>query len=114
VATWKRPRERSRGPDDDPDELIEVDLHGLTPAAALRRLEHTLHTARIQGLTWLRAITGRGLGNWTQQPILRQHVEDWLRSPKGARYGVADVQVERSSGGGSIRVQLRRPRGPAR
>jgi DNA-nicking Smr family endonuclease len=83
----------------------EVDLHGLRPEQALHRLEMGLHTARIQGLERLLVITGRGWGNRLQQPVLRRHVEDWLRQ-RGARFGVQGW--EETSRGGALLVELRR------
>lgn len=83
----------------------EVDLHGLPPERALRRLAQELHATRVRGETRLRVITGRGWGNLEQKPILRKRVESWLRGAEGARFGVSDVQV--TSKGGALDVRLR-------
>ena len=80
--------------------MDEVDLHGLTPDQALRRLAQELHSARVRGLGRLRVITGRGWGNARQEPILRQRVETWLRSPAAATFRVQ--RFERASKGGAL------------
>ncbi len=83
-----------------------VDLHGLSPDQALRRLSQALHSARVQGAPNLTVITGRGWGNRTQEPILRRRVEEWLRGPDGRRLGVKGMSV--GSQGGSLLVSLGR------
>ena len=50
--------------------MPELDLHGLTPAQALRRLKAELHTCRVRGDSALTVITGQGFGNKLQQPVL--------------------------------------------
>lgn len=93
-------------PEEEREELPvpEVDLHGLAPAAALRRLGRELHSARARRSAELLVITGQGLGNALQQPILRTKVETWLAGPEGRRLGVRDfVRVNR---GGALRVRL--------
>lgn len=92
--------------DDGEEELPvpEVDLHGLAPAAALRRLGRELHAARTRRHAELVVITGQGLGNALQQPILRTKVEAWLAGPEGRRLGVRGF--ERVHRGGALRVRL--------
>lgn len=91
-----------------------IDLHGHSPESALRLLGQELHSARVRGETEVLVITGRGIGNRSGQPILRGHVEEWLRGQGGERYGV--VRFTRSRDGGSLRVELTggRPRPTAR
>ena len=84
-----------------------VDLHGLAPDRALRRLEQALHAARVRGETRLHVITGRGWGNLAQKPVLRPRVEAWLRQ-HGGRFGVARVAVVMK--GGALDVDLASPR----
>ena len=92
-------------PIDDPhDESISVDLHGLSPDQALRRLTQALHAARVRGRSEIMVITGAGWGNPTQQPILRKRMEAWLRGPEGRSFGVRDVQVVHR--GGALAVRL--------
>jgi len=83
---------------------LAIDLHGLRPEAALARLERGLHTARAQGAAQALVITGRGMSNRTQTPVLRQKVEAWLAGPGGQRSGVRGF--ERTAKGGSLLVRL--------
>lgn len=87
----------------------EVDLHGLRPEAALRRVEQELHAARVRGHDRIRLITGRGWGNARQEPILRKRVEAWLRGPGGRRAGARGVEV--SCKGGALDVRIGRQGG---
>lgn len=82
----------------------EVDLHGLRPEDALRRLAQALHTGRVRGASEVLVITGRGIGNHAQKPVLRTRVESWLRGPDGTRLGVRGFQ--RTAQGGALLVQL--------
>jgi len=81
-----------------------VDLHGLYPDQALRRLAQALHTARVRGDDELLVITGRGMGNERGEPVLRRRVEAWLRGAPGRERGVVDVRV--TSKGGALQVRL--------
>lgn len=84
--------------------MTEIDLHGLAPEGALRRLAQELHAARVRGLGRVRVITGRGLGNRKRQPVLRGRVEAWLAGPDGRRLGVRSFR--RDSLGGALVVEL--------
>jgi len=94
------------GPWDEQEEPLvpEVDLHGKRPDEALRHLGRELHAARHRRLREVLVITGQGLGNRLQQPILRTKVEQWLSGPEGQRLGVQGF--ERESRGGALRVRL--------
>ena len=87
----------------------QVDLHGLRPEQALRRLEQELHTARLAGSGTLLVITGRGLGNRLQQPILRERVASWL-AEHGRRFGVRAWRE--ASRGGALELDLAAGRAP--
>jgi DNA-nicking Smr family endonuclease len=87
--------------------VLEIDLHGLAPDAALRRLAQGLHAARVRGEGEVLVITGRGWGNAAQKPILRGHVERWLDGQDGQRAGA--LGHERRNRGGALLVRLRRP-----
>ncbi len=93
------------------DESGSIDLHGLRPDQALRRLAQALHAARVRGLETLLVITGAGWGNPEHRPILRTRVEAWLRGPEGRTLGVKDLR--RVSKGGALEVRLQRG-GPGR
>ena len=84
--------------------MQKIDLHGHSPESALRYLGQELHAARVRGASEVLVVTGQGIGNRRGEPILRGHVEAWLRGPEGARYGVKSS--ERSRDGGSLRVRL--------
>ena len=84
--------------------MSEIDLHGNSPEAALRRLQQELHACRVRGLTEIRVITGRGWGNQRQEPILRGKVEAWLRGPEARALGVRSFR--RVSKGGALDVEL--------
>ncbi|MFT7485474.1 MAG: hypothetical protein ACI9F9_001324 [Candidatus Paceibacteria bacterium] len=90
-----------------PEPKMEVDLHGCRPEAALKRLERALHTSRVRRCPELLVITGRGLGNDSQKPILREKVEAWLRGPEGRRAGARSLQ--RTNKGGALLVRLASP-----
>ena len=90
-----------------PSPARRVDLHGLPPHQALRRLEQELHACRVRGEPELLAITGRGWGNLEQEPILRRKAEAWLRGPQGKALGVSHVTLEHK--GGALRIRLKTP-----
>lgn len=102
-------RASDRDEEDLPDEgdgplVPEVDLHGKRPEDALRHLARELHSARHRRLGRVLVITGQGLGNALQKPILRGKVEAWLLGPEGQRLGVQGF--ERTSRGGALLVRL--------
>lgn len=70
----------------------------------MRKLERGLHSARWARQGTVLVITGRGLGNATQVPVLRLRVENFLRTDARARYGVISFEV--TSGGGALLVKL--------
>lgn len=90
-----------------PEPKNELDLHGMRPEAALRQLSRALHTSRVRGFRQLLVITGRGLGNAAQEPILRQMVEEWLRGPDGQRAGARGFQ--RTNKGGALLLKVSPP-----
>ncbi len=102
-AAYPRSTAMPDRPRTDPPKTI--DLHGLGADAAVRAVEREVHSAHVQGLTELRIVTGRGLGNRLQVPVLRPAVEGWLRT-MGPHRGVLDFH--REPHGGALRVRLRR------
>lgn len=90
----------------------EIDLHGLPPQQALRRLGRELHACRLRRCTEVLVITGRGWGNLQQKPVLRPMVEAWLRGPDGQRLAVIGFQEH--SQGGALLVKLRSDRSEPR
>ena len=89
----------------------EIDLHGMRPADALKRLGLELHACRARRLARVLVIAGRGWGNRLQQPVLRPMVESWLLGPEGRRHGVLRFEVQGK--GGALLVSLRTGAGPA-
>jgi DNA-nicking Smr family endonuclease len=87
----------------DPD--VRIDLHGLAPHAALRRLAQELHACRVRRTARVLVITGVGWGNPQQRPVLRPKVEAWLNGPEGKRLGVLRFQITHK--GGALDVELR-------
>lgn len=87
---------------DDP--RSRVDLHGLRREDALRRVREVLTRARALGMPRVEIVTGRGLGNRAQEPVLRTAVEAWLRGAEARGFGV--VQVTRTHRGGALEVRL--------
>ena len=93
----------------------EVDLHGLRPEEALRRLERGLHAARVRGEPTLLVITGAGHGNRQGLPVLRTRVEAWLKTPEAQPAGRAELPARepRRGPGGRARARSRgSERGP--
>jgi DNA-nicking Smr family endonuclease len=101
-----RCRALDEGGDGDGPSVPSVDLHGLSPEAALARLALALHRARVQGHTSLDVITGRGIGNARMEPLLRTRVEAWLAGAEGRRHGARSVSLR--ARGGCLRVALER------
>lgn len=86
-------------------DAFEIDLHGLRPDAAMSRLRQGLHAARSSGAAEALVITGRGMGNRKQTPVLRGKVEAWLKSPAARPYGVGSFR--RVARGGALLIPLR-------
>lgn len=82
----------------------EVDLHGLRVELGLRRLRQAVHAARLRGPGRLIVITGRGMGNRQQEPILRRAVEAWPGGPEGRSHGVRGFRLRNR--GGALEVDL--------
>lgn len=80
----------------------EVDLHGLTEAQALKRVDMLLHTwARREGGFVLRIITGRGRHS-DGEAVLLHAVGDRLRDELGGWV----VEMARDAGGGGWLVRV--------
>jgi DNA-nicking Smr family endonuclease len=86
---------------------FQVDLHGFSRPEALRRLAQELHACRVRGARRLTVITGRGFGNRAQEPVLRDHLEAWLRGPEARGLGVKGF--DRTSRGGALEIALEPP-----
>lgn len=82
----------------------ELDLHGLRPEMALRKLQQALHSSRILGEPELLVICGRGWGNLEQKPVLRGHLEGWLGTESAQRAGVRGWHL--TAKGGALLLNL--------
>lgn len=106
----RRPRRRTEhaGPEEaqTPSGPVEIDLHGMPPEQALRRLSQGLHGCRQRRLPEALVITGQGRNNSTGRPVLRTRVEEWLAGDGGRRLGVRGFERDRH--GGALLVQLGR------
>lgn len=93
---------------------LEIDLHGMTRAEALRVLEAKLDRAIETGIRVVRVVHGRGLHS-EAGPVLRGAVRRWLETgriaPEVAAYRDAPPEL---GGRGATLVALRRRkrRGP--
>ena len=90
------------------NQLPQIDLHRQNWASAERALRRALHAARVRGESHLVVITGLGLGNAAQQPVLRGHVETWLHGAEARRLGV--LGFRRVNRGGALELSLVAPR----
>lgn len=57
----------------------EVDLHGLTLPEARAALRDYIDRARARDWTCVRVIHGKGLGSGERGPVIKPHVNAWLR-----------------------------------
>lgn len=57
----------------------ELDLHRLTATQALSELQNFIAQSRRRHLRCIRIIHGKGLGSKNQRPVLKGHVNQWLR-----------------------------------
>lgn len=85
-------------------EPATIDLHGRRPEDAMRFLSQGLHAERMRGAKEVLVVTGRGMGNRKQEPVLRTRVESWLRGGEGKRHGCKSF--ERVAQGGALLVRL--------
>lgn len=91
------PPRRGEGPG------VELDLHGHTVDAALRRLAQELARWRAGGVTRGRVITGLGFGSHGGRARLAPEVEGWLQG-EGRAYGVVEVRAVPGLGAFDVRV----------
>jgi DNA-nicking Smr family endonuclease len=91
-----------------------VDLHGLTQAAAERRLVRFLEDAQAEGAKVVLVITGKGKagsGDGAERGVLRRMVPHWLSAPTMRAVVVGFEEASPRHGGtGALYVRLRRLR----
>ncbi|HSI39687.1 MAG TPA: Smr/MutS family protein [Xanthobacteraceae bacterium] len=107
-------RRLSRGQEVD----ARLDLHGLTQAAAHRRLAGFLIEAQSRGNGVVLVITGKGAGDGpplsgrSERGVLRRLVPEWLALPELRAIVLGFETAARGHGGdGALYVRIRRRRG---
>lgn len=83
----------------------ELDLHGLTSDMAQRELADFLNTCRQYNRRCIRIIHGKGRGSQGGKPVLKNHVNRWLRLRDEVLAFCSARQVD--GGTGAIYVLLR-------
>ena len=83
----------------------ELDLHGLTSAMAQRELTDFLRTCGHNNRRCVRIIHGKGRGSREGKPILKNHVNRWLRLRNDVLAFCSARQMD--GGTGAIYVLLR-------
>ncbi len=58
----------------------DLDLHGRTVADAADALDRFLEDSRRRGRRCVRIVHGKGFGSPSGQPIMKAHVDRWLRA----------------------------------
>ena len=58
----------------------DLDLHGRTVADASAALDRFLEDSRRRGRRCVRIVHGKGFGSPSGQPIMKAHVDRWLRN----------------------------------
>ncbi len=87
-----------------------LDLHGLTVDAARRVVDIFLRESVRAGYSSVRIIHGRGRHSDRGRPLLKEHVERWLRHRRLARFVMAFTSARAVDGGGGAVYVLLRPR----
>ncbi len=57
----------------------ELDLHGMTVPMAQQAIHEFLRGCQRDGIICVRIIHGKGQGSRRQKPVLKNHVNQWLR-----------------------------------
>jgi DNA-nicking Smr family endonuclease len=82
-----------------------ADLHGLTAEQAGQRLHRFIKNAYAQGKRILLVVHGRGHRSFDQQPVLKRHVNGWLRQdPRVLAFSSAQPK---DGGSGAVYVLLK-------
>ncbi len=90
----------------------DLDLHGRIVADAVAALDRFLEDSRRRGRRCVRVVHGKGFGSRTGLPIMKAHVDRWLRARSEV---LAFCSATPPDGGtGAVYVLLRRwPSSPA-
>lgn len=83
----------------------ELDLHGLTSAIAKQQLVEFLHVGTLAGYRCVHIIHGKGYRSSEDQPILKNHLNRWLRQHNSVQ---AFCSAQQGQGGaGAVYVLLK-------
>ena len=84
----------------------DLDLHGRNVAGAVAALDRFLEDSRRRGCRCVRIIHGKGFGSRTGLPIMKAHVDRWLRARSEVLAFCSATPPE--GGTGAVYVLLRR------
>jgi DNA-nicking Smr family endonuclease len=76
----------------------EIDLHGLTSAAAREVLKEFIEQSIFRGHTCVRIVHGKGLRSGQNGPVLKREVDRWLRRWEAVLAFVSARQVDGGTG----------------
>ncbi len=85
----------------------QIDLHGLRTGVALQRLESFVAEAAASGVRTVLVITGKGHHSPGGRGILRQKVEQWIKSSSWRRVRTWSQAPSRLGGRGAFVLYLR-------
>lgn len=83
----------------------EIDLHGLNSGDAHRQLQRFLRHCREQGCRCIRIVHGKGYRSQDRQPVLKNHLNAWLRQQPAVQAFCS--APPRQGGAGAVLVLLR-------
>ncbi len=86
----------------------EIDLHGLNSTEAKQQLLEFLHASTEYGYRCVHIIHGKGYRSSDAHPILKNHINRWLRQHKAVQAFCSASQ--RQGGAGAVYVLLKIPR----
>lgn len=84
----------------------DLDLHGRIVADAVAALDRFLEDSRRRGCRCVRIIHGKGFGSRTGLPIMKAHVDRWLRARSEVLAFCSAIPPD--GGTGAVYVLLRR------
>jgi DNA-nicking Smr family endonuclease len=82
----------------------EIDLHGLSSQVAKQQLLHFLHLGVENGWRCVHIIHGKGYRSADNQPVLKNHLNSWLRQHQNVLAFCSATQ--RHGGAGAVMVLL--------
>ena len=84
----------------------DLDLHGRIVAEAVAALDHFLQDSRRRGRRCVRIVHGKGFGSRSGLPIMKAHVDRWLRARSEVLAFCSAIPPD--GGTGALYVLLRR------